>query len=155
MRTSLPLIATVYALVTATLGCTPAPEETRIDEGPLSGTFNGKRWRVVSGTSERFTPDSNKILSTLSEVEQTTCEPKGFEKLVLAIPFKPGVYALDLALTVHFVSTNGNDDLAATEGELIVHEVSEETIKGGLYAIYNGNPNYEVSGQFTVDRCPF
>lgn len=149
------VIAGVSALVIGSLGCGPAPEESPIDDGPLTGTFNGTRWRFVSGTSERFTTDSNKILSTLSEAEQTACEAKGVERLVIAIPFKPGVYPLDLGMTVHFVTPQGNDDLAATEGKLIVHEVSDETIKAGLYAIYNGNPNYEVSGQFTVNRCPF
>lgn len=147
--------AAVCGLVTWGVGCSAPPDATLIDPGPLSGKFNGKAWKAVSGTSERFTPDSNEILSTLSSEPMEACSPQGFARLVLEIPFKPGIYHLDLGHTVHFVTPASKDDLAATEGEIIVHEVTETTIKGGLYAIYNDNPNYEVSGQFTVDRCPF
>ena len=160
MRRSFPGVTGVRLLVIGSLvmwgvGCVPQPEATLVDPGPLGGQFNGKPWKAASGVSARFTPDSNKVLSTLSNVQMQACHPEGFEQLTVEIPFKPGVYDLDLATTVHFVTPASKDDLEATEGEIIVHEVTETTIKGGLYAIYNGNPNYEVSGQFTIDRCPF
>jgi hypothetical protein len=137
------------------VGCSSPPEATLVDPGLLAGQFNGRPWNAAIGTSARFTPDSNEIHSTLSEVSMEACHPEGTEQLVLDIPFKPGIYRLDLAHTVHFVTPASKDDLAATEGELIVHEVTETTIKAGLYAIYNANPKYEVSGQFTIHRCPF
>ena len=150
------LFATTLAILTATVGCGPSPDQvTPISPGPLEGTYNGKPWRAGKGTSDRFSPNSNTIVSTLSEVDLELCHPEGLEKLVIEVPFKPGIYPLDLTQTVHFVFSNGLDDLAATDGELIVHEVNENVIKAGVYAIYNDNPNYEVSGQFVIERCPF
>ena len=144
-------------LLFACAGCSynPQQSQTQVDPGPLQGTYNGKPWKAGVGTSTRFSPNSNTIRSTLSEENLESCHAQGFEKLELEVPFKPGVYSLNLNQTVHFVFNNGEDDLEATDGELIVHEVNENTIKAGLYAIYNDNPNYEVSGQLMIDRCPF
>ncbi|MFO0586402.1 MAG: hypothetical protein U0441_02620 [Polyangiaceae bacterium] len=152
-----PFTKLLVLLPLATAGCTinGPSEHTLVDPGPLEGMYNGKEWRAGQGSSTRFSPNSNTIVCTLSEANLGGCDAHGFEKLVLEVPFKPGVYDLNLNQTVHFVFNNGVDDLEATDGELIVHEVTETTIKAGLYAIYNGNPNYEVSGQFVVARCPF
>lgn len=145
----------VFSLFTSA-GCKPPDSGgTLVSPEPLQGTYNGKLWVAGTGTSKRFSPKSNTIVSTLSEVDLEACDPRGFETLEIEIPFKPGVYPLDLTRAVHFVYNNGVDDLAATDGEIIVHEVSDQIIRAGIYAIYNDNPNYEVSGQFIIARCPF
>ena len=151
-----PFLSLTVALAGLT-GCAQRPVETTpIEDDTLSGTFNGKPWRFAYGATEKVSPESNQILTYLGTGEPDLngeCEAHGSDTLTVEVPFKPGVYALGLDQKVTFVF--GTDSLEATEGQIIVHEVTEEVIRAGLYAIYNDNPNYEVSGQFVAKRCSY
>lgn len=137
-------------LAVACAACT-GPTRTKVDPGTLSGKFNGTDWTFVSGGTSHFNDQGNKYLSYLRAVDVSQCDQEAQKEIKLEIPFKPGVYELGLTLTATFKFDP--DALEATTGELIVHEVTDTIIKGGLYTIYNDNPNYEVSGQFVVEIC--
>jgi len=147
----------VVVLAVTMAACSPpgGGETTPIQDDILQGQFNGKPWRFVEGATERISPESNQIITHLGTepVDDGECNANGKETIDVEVPFKPGVYSLGLDQTATFLF--GSDKLVATQGQIIVHEVSESVIRAGLYAIYNDNPNYEVSGQFAVKRCSF
>lgn len=145
----------VVLSVTAVACSPPGGETTPIQDDVLQGQFNGRPWKFVAGGTEQVSPESNQIITHLGTepVGDGQCAANGKETIDVEVPFKPGVYSLGLDQTVTFLF--GADKLVATQGQIIVHEVSEGVIQAGLYAIYNDNPNYEVSGQFAVKRCPF
>ncbi len=148
----------VVLLAMTGVACAPPDgtmETTPIQDDILAGKFNGKPWKFVAGATEQLSPESNQIITHLGTepVQSGECVAHGTERIDVEVPFKPGVYSLGLDQTVTFLF--GPDKLEATEGQIIVHEVSESVIRAGLYAIYNDNPNYEVSGQFAVKRCSF
>jgi hypothetical protein len=149
MKTRWFLIASLAAIGAA--GC--APEMPEISQKPLFGNFNGRYWGFVSGGTELFSPDANKYLSTLRDIEADACDVEsGDEALVVNIPYKPGKYRLEENnLTVTFRSDG--EEYVTSDGVIDVHEVTPAVIRAGIYAYYDGDPYFEVTGQFTVDIC--
>lgn len=58
---------------------------------------------------------------------------------------------MSLSRNMTFV-VGDSDNLIATNGRIVVDEVTATTVKGGLVASYDGSN--EVNGRFEVTICP-
>ena len=63
-----------------------------------------------------------------------------------------GNYPLSLQFNQTFYIAAGNDNLAATSGEIDITDISATTITGGAKFAYNADNS--VDGQFAVSICP-
>lgn len=137
----------------AMIGC---GESFEISDQPLQGQVGGESWSFVKGDTNAFLSDEDGFFATLFAAEYEAC---GFSQstgnsLILTIPTKVGDYDLNLQRNMTFVvdGGNGRENLVATEGRIVIDEISATTITGGIYARFNGDN--EIDGAFTVEICP-
>ncbi|HCF56503.1 MAG TPA: hypothetical protein DFS52_00705 [Myxococcales bacterium] len=154
LRCALPMV-----LAASLLGC---GEEEKDDPGhtiaaaPLAGQINAKPWAFVAGVTDRYLSDDEGFFTKLS-AEELTCQSfNGFEQpdfILLTVPREPGRYRLSLARNITFVVRidGETENMVATSGVLEVTEVTDTTVRGGLWATFGSG--YEVDGQFTATLC--
>jgi hypothetical protein len=123
-----------------------------VSEMPLSGVIDGQAWNFVAGDTDSFLSGDDGFFASLYAEEFTACGFGGPEPPLLLgrIPKEPGEYKLGLSMSMTFVPSPG-ENLVATRGRLIVHEVTDTTVSAGLYARFDGDN--EVDGQFTLTVC--
>jgi hypothetical protein len=149
-RFSLALITLVVTATTA--ACTDSGGSVEIATTPLAGKVAGQAWTLAMGHTSAFLSEGeDDFFATLYPTTFTACgfsEPSG-PHLIVAIPKTPGDYELNLGLNMTFYADNEN--LVATEGRIVVDEVTATRVTGGLHGIYDGDN--EVNGRFDVTIC--
>lgn len=126
-----------------------------ITDQTLQGQVGGQSWTLVAGDTSAFLSDDESFFASLYAEDFEACgfsQPTG-NSLILSIPTSPGDYELSLQRNMTFVvdSEAGPDNLIATEGLIVVDEVTPTTITGGVHARYDGSN--EIDGNFTVTIC--
>ena len=125
-----------------------------IDDGPLAGQFDGKAWKFVSGDTNDFLSDESGYFATLYSTEVMACASStGGDSIVLVnVPKEVGSY--DFGFSQNLTFAVGSDNFVSTTGVIEVTAVTDTKVSAGLYAIFNEDPNFEISGQFEIDVCP-
>jgi len=139
-------------LSVAALGC---GESFEISDQPLQGQVGGESWSFLKGDTSVFLSDSDGYFARLYAEDFEAC---GFSqatgnRLILSIPTEIGDYDLGLQRNMTFVveEEDGPLNLIATEGRIIVDEITATTITGGIHARFDGDN--EIDGNFTVTIC--
>lgn len=129
---------------------------TEVSADPLAGSINGKPFTFVSGETNGFLSEGDdNFFSDLYGEASTPCgfsHPTG-PHLIASIPMTPGDYTLSLQLNMTFTYDDGDtiQNLVATNGRLIVDEVTTTSVTGRLHGIYNDDN--EVDGAFMLAVC--
>jgi hypothetical protein len=130
-------------------GGTPALSDTT-----LTGSVGGQTWTFAAGQTSAFLSEGEPdFFATFYPSAFTACgfsEPGG-NHLIVSVPKTPGEYELSLQRNMTFVVGDSNN-LIATNGTIVVDEVTATSVKGGLVASYDGQN--EVNGRFEVTICP-
>jgi hypothetical protein len=138
----------------ALAGCAADEGSAEISAEMMTGSVGGQTWAFKAGHTSAFLSEGEPdFFASLYPMTFTACgfsEPAG-NHLIVAIPKMPGDYELSLARNMTFV-VGGNQNLIATNGRIVVDEVTATTVKGGLVASYDGQN--EVNGRFEVTICP-
>ncbi len=135
-------------------GCTP---EYQITEQPLMGQLAGLTWSVGSGETDAFLSQDDDYFALLYADSFTPCNmeaPQGVDHLILNLPKEVGEWELGPSRTMTFVVQQGDGplNLISNEGKLRVDSITDDTIAGGIHAVYDADN--EVDGTFTVAICP-
>ena len=121
---------------------------------PLAGEVGGTTWTFTAGHTSAFLSEGEPdFFASLYPTAFTACgfsEPSG-NHLIVAIPKMPGEYEMSLSRNMTFV-VGDSTNLIATNGRIVVDEVTATSVKGGLVATYDGSN--EVNGRFEVTICP-
>lgn len=123
-----------------------------VSDEPLAGTVGGAAWTFEAGHTNAFLSEGEDDF--FAELYAEAFTPCGFttpsgSHLIIAVPKEPGEYDFSLQLNMTFVV--GTDNLVATEGKVVVDEVTATTVTGGVHGIFDGDN--EVDGQFTLTVC--
>jgi len=126
---------------------------TDIDPTPLSGTISGQPWSFSTGNTDGFLSEGqDDFFATFYESSFTPCsgiEPSG-PHVIISIPKAPGDYTMDLSRNMTFV--DGDNNLVAIDGRIIVDTVSTTSVTGGVHGTYDDEN--DVNGQFAITVCP-
>jgi hypothetical protein len=138
----------------ALVGCAADDSNPELADTMLSGKVGGQTWTFAAGHTSAFLSEGEPdFFATLYPTAFTTCgfsEPGG-NHLIVAVPKQPGEYPMSLSRNMTFVVGESNN-LIATNGKIVVDEVTATTVKGGLVATYDGQN--EVNGRFELAICP-
>lgn len=156
------LLAGIFAAQAALVlaGCGSEGSDYTIADGPLSGKHNGQSWTLGAAYTDGQLSTPDKFFTNFYLTDPGGCDAfggSGDGSLLMRLPTTPGEYEFGLSLNMTFAFQDQNGDFqnfAATTGKLEITEVTDTMVKGGLYAIYNNDPNFEVSGQFQATVCP-
>jgi hypothetical protein len=149
-------LSTVLAIAMMGLvGCaTDDGDVPELSDQMLTGEVGGQTWTFAAGQTDAFLSEGeDDFFATLYPTTFTTCgfsEPGG-DHLIVAIPKQPGEYEMSLSRNMTFV-VGDSQNLIATQGKIVVDEVTDTTVKGGLVAAYDGSN--EVNGRFEITICP-
>ncbi len=138
--------------VLAMLGIGCGGGSVEVSDQPLAGTVGGTSWTFVAGDTDAFLSEGEDDFFALFYSEAfTACSfgSPGGDYLIVSVPKELGEYGFSLNLNMTFVV--GDENLVATEGTVIVDEVTATTVSGGLHGIFDGDN--EVDGQFQLTIC--
>ena len=141
------LLALSFAALTGACTITTSND---IDPTTLSGYVAGQQWTMVAGSADVFS-SSEDFFAVMYPRAYTPCssEPSG-PHILVSIPMQVGDYSMNLSRNMTF--TDGENNLIATDGRIVVDSVSSTHITGGLHGTYD--LDNEVSGQFDLTICP-
>lgn len=152
----------MFALIPALSACGPADDEEEVYDvstSPLSGTVAGESFSVASGFA-RPGFEEGELSIELHPVEvEDPCALSAFtdsrRMILFSIVSEPQDVELGFGTgqTVTFAyedADGGFQNDVATTGRLMIDEVSESTLIGGLYAEMD---DHVVDGQFEVPVC--
>lgn len=136
----------------------PAPNVEEIKTGVLDGVFNGNTWTFMSGRvkKDQFRP-GRFVLDLWESTEAEPCKiffPASQRNLITSIPNTTGSFPLGNETNVTFSSytpETGSENLVATQGMIVVDEITEDGIKGKLLARFDGSNI--VNGTFSLTMC--
>lgn len=138
----------------ALVGCASDDGTPALSDATMTGKVGGQTWTFAAGHTSAFLSEGEPdFFASLYPMTFTACgfsEPAG-NHLIVAIPKTPGEYEMSLSRNMTFVVGESNN-LIATNGKIVVDEVTATTVKGGLVATYDGQN--EVNGRFEVTICP-
>jgi hypothetical protein len=145
----------LFALLSFAAGAAACGDSFEVTDQPLQGEVGGAAWTFVAGETDSFLSDENNFFASLygSDFEACGVSQATGDHLILSIPTAAGDYDLSLQRTMTFVvdEADGPNNLIATEGLIVVDDVSATTITGGVHARFDGGN--EVDGNFTVTIC--
>ena len=124
---------------------------------PLAGKVNGQAWTFETGTTNAFLSGSgDTYFATLYAVDFAGCGQEPFDNvpsLIVRIPKTVGSsnFSLKLNGTFTYGGTDGPENLVATNGTIVVDEITDTTITAGVHMIYDANN--AVDGRFTATIC--
>jgi hypothetical protein len=148
MRPGGPLALVVLALALGACGT-----DYDIADTTLAGTVGGEPWTFVAGHTDAFLSDGDDdFFAELYPAAFTPCSfgaPSG-NYLIVSVPKATGDYDFDLSRNMTFV-VEPSDNLVTFEGRIVVDEVTETLVRGGLHGAFNGDN--EVSGRFELTVC--
>lgn len=140
------------SVVFAVAAAACAGDGVEISTAPLTGKVGGQSWTFVAGDTSAFLSDENDFFAQFYAATFTACgfsTPQG-NSLIVAVPTKVGDYEMSLSRNMTFVV--GDQNLIATDGRIVVDEVTATKVSGGLHATYDGDN--EVDGRFEITICP-
>jgi hypothetical protein len=141
-------------------GCGPDDKDDgpayEVSSGNLTGTIAGEQFAFVSGFATDLFGDGEYWIELHGSETEDPCNTFGYEdEPHVIISTSPEAKDIDLGLTnnITFAYPSGDtsENDVSTTGRLIIDEVSEESVSGGLYARFE---DHEVDGHFTVPFCP-
>jgi hypothetical protein len=151
--------AALTLLLTGTLAACGGGDDDapayEIAETPLAGTVGGKPWTFVKGdATPMMFGDERELQIDLFPVDFETCgwDTPIASEILGTFPAEVGEYELSTGLNVTFVVDHEN--YWAIDGALVIDEVTDTKIRGGLHAIAKHDPGNEIDGQFEIDICP-
>lgn len=150
MKTLLACLVSTVSL--GAFGC--GGSSVDIETTPLAGTVFGAAWTFQAGHTSAFLSDDMELFSSLYPETFTACgfsEPDG-PHLLMGIPTAAGEYELGFGAGLTVTFAQNADNKIATEGLIVVDEVTATRVTGGLYATFDGDN--EVNGRFDVTICP-
>lgn len=133
--------------------CGGDDEDLSVADQPLQGLAFGQEWQVEGASTNAFLSDDDEFWVD-AYIGAPSCG--GFAgdsdrpKLIISVPRTVGTHKLSLNLNMTFAFMN--DNLVATDGVIIVEEVTETSVTASLRASFDGDNNIE--GRFTAEICP-
>jgi hypothetical protein len=117
---------------------------------PVTGVVGGAPWTFLWGATDAYLSEGEDDFFAELSSEAGTCRGSSFgDGLLLSVPRQLGDYPLSLARNVTFVV--GDDNLIATEGHIVVEDVTGTFLRGGIHVRYDDDN--EVNGRFTLTVC--
>lgn len=120
---------------------------------PLSGTVGGQAWTFAAGETNAFLSEGeDDFFAEFHSTAYTQCgfsAPSG-NSLIVSVPKVAGEYDMGTSRNMTFV-VGGSQNLIAFDGKIIVEEVTQTSVKGGLVGRYDGDN--EVNGTFELKVC--
>ena len=148
------LTSVLAVAMMALVGCASDSDTPELSDTTMTGKIGGQAWTFTAGHTSAFLSEGEPdFFASLYPAAFTACgfsEPGG-NHLIVAIPKTAGDYELSLSRNMTFVVGEATN-LIATNGRIVVDEVTATTVKGGLVASYDGQN--EVNGRFEVTICP-
>jgi hypothetical protein len=145
--------AFLFALLLAA-GCGAGPLD--ISDAPLSGLVGGTAWTFGSAESSAFLSMSDQFFVTAYSEAVAPCTGAGDQVqsnwLILNVPKAPGDYALGSGLNETFYVQDTGLNYVATQGRIVVHQVTATIVSAGAHFLLDGNN--VVNGQFQAQICP-
>lgn len=143
---------------TVRIDSTPVPNLEEIKTGVLDGVFKGNTWTFMSGRvkKDQFRP-GRFVLNFWESTEADPCKvffPESKRNLITSIPNTTGSFPLGNETNVTFSSytpETGSENLVATEGMIVIEEVTADVVKGKLLARFD--ESNLVSGNFSLTMC--
>src|ERR1051326_7627585 len=133
-------ISSFLLVLAAMTGCATDSSSTEIATTPLAGMVSGKPWTVAMGQTNAFlSSGQGDFFAELYPTAFTACgtsEPSG-PHLIVAVPKAVGDYPMSLQRNMTF--TDGDKNLVAVDGRIVVTEVTATSVKGGLHGTYDGS----------------
>ena len=150
----------VWALsCVALLGCSSeGGGDHEISDQTLQGTINAADWTFVSGFADDLFGDGE-LWIELYAVAPAGGDPCSFSaysgeaSIILSVAPDPIDVELSLStnITFNYEDDGQTENDIGTEGRLIVDKSTDDTIGGGLYAVFESS---EVDGNWEVPICP-
>jgi len=128
-----------------------------ISDAPMSGHIGGVLWSFGSAETDNFPSSSSDpfVLSAYQEVV-APCTGAGAQvrsnRLFMTVPKAAGNYLLGNGLNETFFVQSTGFNYVATQGRIVVSQVTDTMLSGGGHFIFGGNN--EVDGQFQAQICP-
>ncbi len=124
-----------------------------VTDQPLAGVIDGAAWTFAAGDTDAFLSDEEGYFASLYGEDFEAC---GFSSpeppfLLLSIPTEPGEYSFSLSGWNSTIVPAPGENLIVLTGGVIVDEITDTTISGGIYARFDGDN--ELDGNFTVTIC--
>jgi hypothetical protein len=147
-----PAMRNIIVGIALLAGACGGGEGEAIVDTPLSGTVGGQAWTFVAGDTDAFLSEGESEF--FASLYAATFTPCGFDTptgdfLIVSVPKEVGEYDFSLSLNMTFAV--GSDNLVATDGRIIVDEVTATTVRGGLVGDFDGDNH--VNGQFELTIC--
>lgn len=139
------------------LACGGDDEDVSVADQPLQGQINGQAWTIGSATTNDFLSDEETIWVDAHLAPDVACNGfpggSGESGLIINVPREVGTYTLGLSLNMTFVykvDGESNNDVA-TNGVIIVEEITDTQITASLRATFDGDNT--VEGRFVAELC--
>lgn len=138
------------------LACGGDDEDVSVADQPLQGQINGQAWTIGSATTNDFLSDEETIWVDAHLAPDVACTGfpvSGERGLIINVPREVGTYMFDLSLNMTFVykvdgESNNN---VATDGVIIVEEITDTQITASLRGTFDGDNT--VEGRFVAELC--
>lgn len=148
-----PTRAIVLAFCLAA-GCSIGPIE--ISSAPLSGVIGGDAWSLGSAETNAFLSKSDQFYMVAYPQAIAACTNAGGTVpgnwLILNIPKQTGDYLLGDGLNGTFFVQSTGFNYRATQGRIIVNQVTDTMLSGGVNIQFDGDN--DVDGEFSATICP-
>lgn len=135
-------------------GCGIGPLD--ISSSPLSGFIGGQAWTFGSAETTAFLSSSDQFFVGAYAEVVAPCTGAGDQvrtnQLILNVPKATGDYALGSGLNETFYVQDTMSSFIATQGQIVVNQVSATMISAGAHFLFDGNN--DVNGQFQAQICP-
>lgn len=148
---------TFLALLSLGLAAGCSSSTVEVSTEPMAGLVGNAPWVLASAETNAFLSErSLTFFATAYGEALTPCTGAGSasngNRLILNIPKTAGDYLLSDSLTQTFYMTAGNTNYIATDGRMIVDEVTATAIS--VHAHFRFDGANEVDGRFAVTVCP-
>jgi hypothetical protein len=151
-------VVSCLALSLAVTACVTddAPDLSSIADQPLTGTIAGQSWTLVDGDVSTFLADDTAYVASLFDVGLGGCDaewPETGGVIQVEFPREVGSYELSSVRSVS-LATIGNlaEGVAAERGVLVISEIADGRVRGGLRA--EADDANAVEGRFDLTLCP-
>jgi len=124
-----------------------------ISDQVMTGQIGGQSWTFATGETDAFLSDGeDDFFALLYQESFAACQtsPAASRYLIVSVPKQPGEYDFGPQLNMTFVIGDATN-LVATDGTIVVDQVTATTVTGGLHGVFDGDN--EVDGQFTLTIC--
>jgi hypothetical protein len=135
-------------------GCSIGPIE--ISNAPLSGVIGGVAWSLGSAETNAFLSMSDhfNVVAYPQAIAPCTNAAGTVQGnwLILNVPKQTGDYLLGSGINGTFYVQSSNANFIATQGRVVINQVTDTMLSGGMNIQLDGNN--DVDGQFSATICP-